>query len=86
VLPLLLYIFSLPLLVTTTINALNPYALNDEFQHLILKFNKNFLTLLIPLKERIAPLFGGQIPHPSNHLQWHSIGGQNTICNPQAFR
>jgi hypothetical protein len=30
---------------------LQPCALNGEFQHLILRFNKNFLTLQIPLKE-----------------------------------
>jgi hypothetical protein len=39
---------------TTTIITLEPCALNAEFQHFILKFNKNFLTLRIPLKEGIG--------------------------------
>ncbi len=39
---------------TSTITILEPCALNAEFQHFIPKFNKNFLTLQIPLKERIV--------------------------------
>jgi hypothetical protein len=33
---------------------LQPCALNAEFQHFILRFNKNFLTFGIPLKEGIV--------------------------------
>jgi hypothetical protein len=38
-------------LLRTTIITLKPCALNAEFPHFILGFNKNFLTLQIPLKE-----------------------------------
>jgi hypothetical protein len=37
---------------TTTILTLEPCALNAEFHHFILRFNKNFLILWIPLKEQ----------------------------------
>jgi hypothetical protein len=47
------YIFTAPSC-TTTIITLEPCALNAEFQHFILRFNKNFLSLLIPLKEGIV--------------------------------
>ncbi len=47
------YIFTAPTC-TTTIITLEPCALNAEFQHFILRFNKNFLTLLIPLKQGIG--------------------------------
>jgi hypothetical protein len=33
---------------------LAPCALNAEFQHFILRFNKNFITLQIPLQEGIG--------------------------------
>jgi len=36
----------------TTIITLEPCALNAETQHFILRFNKNFITLHIPLKQR----------------------------------
>jgi hypothetical protein len=39
---------------TTTIISLNLCALNAEFQHFILRFNKNVFTLRIPLKEGIG--------------------------------
>jgi len=45
-----LHIFSLLLPIITP----QPCALNAEFQHFILRFNKNFLTLRIPLKEGIG--------------------------------
>jgi len=38
----------------TAIVTLKPCALNPEFQHFILRFVKNFLTLWIPLKEGIG--------------------------------
>jgi hypothetical protein len=44
------YIFTAPTC-TTTIVTLEPCALNAEFQHFLLRFNKNFLTLRISLKE-----------------------------------
>jgi hypothetical protein len=47
------YIFTAPTC-TTTIIILEPCALNAESQHFIPSFNQNFLTLLIPLKERIG--------------------------------
>jgi hypothetical protein len=47
------YILTAPTCTTTTIISLEPCALNAEFQHFILRFNKNFLTLRIPLKEGI---------------------------------
>jgi hypothetical protein len=43
--------FSLAPTCTTTITTLEPCALNAEFHDFIPKFNKNFLTLRIPLKE-----------------------------------
>ncbi len=55
-LPLLLpvlHIFSLLLLVQLLIY-LEPCALNVEFQHFILRFNKNFLTLRTSLKVEIV--------------------------------
>ncbi len=36
---------------TTITIILEPCALNAEFQHFILRFNKNFLTLQRPLEE-----------------------------------
>jgi hypothetical protein len=39
---------------TTTIVSLESCALNAEFQHFILRFNKNVFTLRIPLKEGIG--------------------------------
>jgi hypothetical protein len=48
----LLHIFSLLLPKPTTIITLEPCALNAEFQHFILRFNKNILTLQIPPTER----------------------------------
>jgi hypothetical protein len=39
---------------TTTIITLEPCALNAEFQHFILRFNKISILLLIPLKEGIG--------------------------------
>jgi hypothetical protein len=45
------YVFTAP---TTTIIALEPCALNAETQHFIMRFNKVFLTLHIPLKEGIG--------------------------------
>jgi hypothetical protein len=47
------YIFTAPNC-TTTIVSLEPCALNAEFQHFILRFNKNVFTLRIPLKEGIG--------------------------------
>jgi hypothetical protein len=47
------YIFTAPTC-TTTIITLEPCALNAEFQHFILRFNKIFDTLQIPLKEGIG--------------------------------
>jgi hypothetical protein len=47
------YIFTTPTCTTTTLT-LNPCALNADFQHFILRFNKNFITLWIPLKEGIG--------------------------------
>jgi len=50
--PLVRHIFSLPSCPTTIIT-LEPWALNAEFQHLILRFNKislPFITLFIPVK------------------------------------
>jgi len=44
------YIFTAVVICTTIIIALEPCALNAEFQHFIPRFNKNFLTLRIPLK------------------------------------
>jgi hypothetical protein len=44
------YIFS-ALNCTTTIITLGPRALSAEFQHFILRFNKNVFTLRIPLRE-----------------------------------
>ncbi len=44
------YIFTAPTC-TTTIITLKPCSLNAEFQYFIARFNKNFLTLQIPLKE-----------------------------------
>jgi len=46
------YIFTAPTCTTTTIT-LEACALNAEFQHFILRFNKISLLLLIPLKEGI---------------------------------
>ncbi len=45
-----IYIFTAPTCTIPTIT-LEPCAVNAEFQHFILRFNKNFLTLQIPLKE-----------------------------------
>jgi len=39
---------------TITIIRLEPCALNAQFQHFILRFDRNFLTLWIPLKEGIG--------------------------------
>jgi hypothetical protein len=39
---------------TTMIISLEPRVLNAEFQHLILRFNKNVFTLWIPLKVGIG--------------------------------
>jgi hypothetical protein len=39
---------------TITVITLTPCALNVEFQHFILRFNKNFITLQIPLQEGIG--------------------------------
>jgi hypothetical protein len=39
---------------TTTLIILEHCALNAEFQHFILRFNKNFFTLQIALKEGIG--------------------------------
>ncbi len=36
---------------TTIIITLEPCAINVEFQHSMLRLNKNFLTLQIPLEE-----------------------------------
>jgi hypothetical protein len=47
------YIFTAPSC-TTAIIALEPCALYAKFQHFILRSNKNFLTLRIPLKEGIG--------------------------------
>jgi hypothetical protein len=47
------YIFTAPTC-TTTIITLEPCALNAEFQHFILRFNKISLLLPIPLKEGIG--------------------------------
>jgi hypothetical protein len=46
------YIFTAPTCTITIINV-EPCALDAEFQYFILRFNKNFLTLGRPLKERI---------------------------------
>jgi hypothetical protein len=46
------YIFTAPTC-TTAIITLEPCALNAEFQHFILRFNKISFTLEIPLKEGI---------------------------------
>jgi hypothetical protein len=43
------YIFTAPTCTTTTIN-LDPCALNDEFQHFILRFNEMSLLCGIPLE------------------------------------
>jgi hypothetical protein len=51
---LYIYLFTAPTC-TTTIITLKPCALNAEFQHFILRFNKISLgTLQIPLKEGIG--------------------------------
>jgi hypothetical protein len=48
------YIFTAPTC-ATTINTLEPYALNAEFQLFIPRFNKKkFLTLRMPVKEGIG--------------------------------
>jgi hypothetical protein len=39
---------------TTLIIPFEPCALNVEIQHFILRFNKNILTLWIPLKEGLG--------------------------------
>jgi hypothetical protein len=52
--PLLLNIFSLLLSPNCRTISVEPCALNAEFQHFILRFNKNVFTLQIPLKEGIG--------------------------------
>jgi len=44
-------IFTAPTCTTTILTLVEPCALNAKFQHFIPGFNKNFLTLQIPLKE-----------------------------------
>ncbi len=45
--PFLLHVFSLLFIHTTTTITFEPCALNDEFQHFVLSFNKNFLKLTV---------------------------------------
>ncbi len=54
------YIFTAPNCTTTTImSRLEPCVLNAEFQHFILRFNKNVFTLRIPLKRGDRGVKGG---------------------------
>jgi hypothetical protein len=52
------YIFT-AFICRTIIIVLEPCALNAEFQHFIPRFNKNFLTLRIPLKEGVGGVTDG---------------------------
>jgi hypothetical protein len=59
----MLHIFSLLLPVQFTLITLQPCALNAQFQHFILRFNKISLLLRIPLKGGIgvtAQRIGGE--------------------------
>jgi hypothetical protein len=59
---------------------LEPCALNAEFQHFIPRFNKNFLTLQIPLKEGIGGETEGDFTDNSNIYLSHA--SQKSGLNP----
>jgi hypothetical protein len=70
---------------TTTITSLEHRALNAEFQHFTLRFNKNVFTLWIPLKEGIGCEGGRKTRWRQGYFTDNSIGclisNLYTTCN-----